>query len=177
MATAPDWSALILEHESWLRRVLHARLGQEEEVDETLQNLALSLMRRPPQLEDPSKAAACLYRAAVRQALMFRRSAGRRRRLIADFAQTRPAESLTVSDPLTWLMCQERRGQVRLALRALPPREREVMMLKHGENMSYDEIARTLGTTVAAVESRLYRARQRLRRQLAACQADPLEAR
>jgi RNA polymerase sigma-70 factor (ECF subfamily) len=60
----------------------------------------------------------------------------------------------------------ERGERIRAALRALPPEYREVIILKHSEGRSYREIARLLGTTVKAVESRLFRARQQLSRLL-----------
>ncbi len=64
------------------------------------------------------------------------------------------------------LVQEERGDRIRVALRALPPEYREVIILKHAEGRSYREIARLLGTTVKAVESRLFRARQQLGRML-----------
>jgi RNA polymerase sigma-70 factor (ECF subfamily) len=64
------------------------------------------------------------------------------------------------------LVRREREGRIRAALRALPLEYREVIILKHAEGRSYREIARLLGETVKAVESRLFRARQLLGRLL-----------
>jgi RNA polymerase sigma-70 factor (ECF subfamily) len=71
-------------------------------------------------------------------------------------------------DPLHWLLANERRGLVRTALESLPERDLEVLLLKYTEDWSYQEIARRLDVSPGAVESRLHRARQRLRSALAA---------
>ena len=42
----------------------------------------------------------------------------------------------------------------------LPRRLREVLVLRHVEEMSYDEIARAVGCRVGTVRSRLHRARE-----------------
>ena len=50
---------------------------------------------------------------------------------------------------------------------SLPREDRLVLVLKHMEGLSYKEIAEILHTTVSAVESRLFRARQALRQKVA----------
>ncbi len=52
-------------------------------------------------------------------------------------------------------------------LAALPPNQRNALLLRHEAGLSYREIADALDTSAAAVESLLSRARTRLRRRLA----------
>jgi RNA polymerase sigma factor (sigma-70 family) len=52
------------------------------------------------------------------------------------------------------------------ALRTLPPEQREILLLIALEEMSYDEVAATLGLPLGTVMSRLSRARQKLRAQM-----------
>lgn len=49
------------------------------------------------------------------------------------------------------------------ALRQLPAEQREILLLVALEEMSYDEVAQTLGVPVGTVMSRLSRAREKLR--------------
>lgn len=49
------------------------------------------------------------------------------------------------------------------ALRQLPDEQREILLLVALEEMSYDEVAHTLGVPVGTVMSRLSRAREKLR--------------
>ncbi len=52
------------------------------------------------------------------------------------------------------------------ALRALPEHQRVPLVLFHFEEMSYDEIARTLGVSLAKVKTDMHRGRETLRRAL-----------
>jgi len=61
---------------------------------------------------------------------------------------------------------KETREKVLEAVRELAQEDRLVVTLKHMEGLSYKEIAELTRSTVAAVESRLFRARQELKRKL-----------
>jgi RNA polymerase sigma-70 factor (ECF subfamily) len=170
-----DWRAELARHGRWLRTVVLARLGDSHAVDEVLQEVALAAVKQAAPIADPAKVAPWLYRLAVRQSLLYRRTLGRRRKLHDRFTdQVRPGEQDGRPDPLGWLLAEERRQLVRTALAALPRRDAEILLLKYTENWSYHEIARHLGASHSAVEARLHRARRRLRRQLAAL--DVIEA-
>jgi len=62
---------------------------------------------------------------------------------------------------------QERAEAVAMAVLTLPPLQREAVVLAEYEEMSLEEIAQATGAELAAVKSRLHRARQNLRRMLA----------
>lgn len=49
---------------------------------------------------------------------------------------------------------------IQTAVRALPHKLREIVVLRHLEEMPIDEIAKTLGVSRAAVDTRLHRARK-----------------
>ena len=61
---------------------------------------------------------------------------------------------------------RERHQAVQSALLTLSVEYREVVVLRHFTDLSYDEIAATLGIPVKTVKSRLYTARQQLSDQL-----------
>ncbi|MBL9209557.1 MAG: sigma-70 family RNA polymerase sigma factor [Opitutaceae bacterium] len=61
----------------------------------------------------------------------------------------------------------ERAAAVRDAIAALPVDLREAIVLSEFEAMSHAEIAVAVGATVKAVETRIYRAREKLRQTLA----------
>jgi RNA polymerase sigma-70 factor (ECF subfamily) len=61
----------------------------------------------------------------------------------------------------------ESRRSVRAALARLPDRQREAILLRRYENLSYREIAAAMGVTVPAVESLLQRGMAALRKDLA----------
>jgi len=59
----------------------------------------------------------------------------------------------------------EAREEVRRLLNSLSPAYRAPIVLRYWYDLSYEEIAETLGITVAAVKSRLHRARLKLAQQ------------
>jgi RNA polymerase sigma-70 factor (ECF subfamily) len=58
---------------------------------------------------------------------------------------------------------RERARGIERALQSLTSEQREVFVLKHMEELSYEEIAGRIGTTVAALKMRMHRAYDRLR--------------
>jgi RNA polymerase sigma-70 factor (ECF subfamily) len=63
--------------------------------------------------------------------------------------------SVNPSEPDFW-------GEARRALQSLDPRLRIPLVLKEVEEMSVEEIAKTMGITQANVKVRLFRARRKL---------------
>ncbi|MBS0208113.1 MAG: sigma-70 family RNA polymerase sigma factor [Planctomycetes bacterium] len=163
-----DWRAELARHDRWLRAVVLARLGSWQGVDEIMQEVALAAVRQQAPLRDRERVAPWLYRLAVTQALLYRRRLGRARRLAERYAdRTLPTEQDNREpDPLEWLLADERQRLVRVALEKLPGRDAEILLMKYAEDCSYHEIADRLGVSHSAVEARLHRARERLRREL-----------
>ena len=162
-----DWSVVLEQHRDWLRSVLAVRLGDRHAVDEVWQEVAVAAVssRTPP--AEPSRVAPWLYQVAIRRALMYRRRKGRQRRLMQSYAEQRATDVAEEADPLDWLLNSERRLLVRQAVSSLHHRDQEMLLLKYSQNWSYRQIAEHLGVSISAVESRLHRARQRLRDELA----------
>lgn len=84
--------------------------------------------------------------------------------------------SLEAPPPPDWLQSErglpeeaalrgEAREEVRQLLDSLEPAYRAPIVLRYWYDLSYDEIAETLGITLAAVKSRLHRARLKLAQQ------------
>jgi RNA polymerase sigma-70 factor, ECF subfamily len=78
---------------------------------------------------------------------------------------------------LEGLLSAERAQSVAMAIAALPPLQREALILFEYEELSLEEIAQVTGTETGAVKARLHRARETLRRQLATLIADRTERR
>jgi len=172
-ALALDWQALLKEHARWLRTVIAARVPEPEGIDEVLQEVALAAVKQAAPLADPNKAAPWLYRLAVRQSLLYRRKRGRQRKLLDRYTQrSGPDTGFTPGNPLTWLLARERRDRVRIALDRLTPRDAQILLLKYGENWDYHQISEHLGVSHSAIETRLHRARARLRAELTRLDVD-----
>ncbi|WP_077147857.1 RNA polymerase sigma factor [Sphingopyxis sp. KK2] len=92
----------------------------------------------------------------------------RRRTVRAFFARALPldiAHHVASESPLPDIAVADRLelARVREAVAALPAKLREVLLLRSLDEMSQSEVAAILGVSEKAVETRLYRARARLR--------------
>lgn len=81
----------------------------------------------------------------------------------AAFDRLEVAESV---DPEEIALELETRHEVLEAIGELPDRYRCALLLKDGQDLSLEEVARVMETTVPSVKSLLYRARQALREEL-----------
>ena len=95
-----------------------------------------------------------IYRIAVNETLNLRRG----QRAFEALPATMPA----AGDLDAAVATTEVRERVRHAVRLLPKDQREVIVLRHFAELSYEDIADALGIPEKTVKSRLFSARQRL---------------
>ncbi|KPL00813.1 MAG: hypothetical protein AMJ91_03015 [candidate division Zixibacteria bacterium SM23_73_3] len=72
----------------------------------------------------------------------------------------------TVGDPSNHLALKELENKIERALDLLPPKYKAVLVLRIYEDLSYEEIAKTLKISLGTVMSRLFRARVRMQEML-----------
>ena len=60
---------------------------------------------------------------------------------------------------------KERRGEIESVVRALPANYRELIILRHSQDLSYEEIVEVTGLPLGTVKNRLFRAREMMREQ------------
>lgn len=138
---------------------------------DVVQESFVKVLRGLDRLDDPARFKPWL-RNVVRSTAL---DALRRRRVAGRGGEALPGDEEDGAGPLPapgprpeeLLARAELREQVRDEIGALPESQREVVMLKYLDGMSYDEIADATGLTVATIESRLFRARTTLRKRLA----------
>lgn len=129
-----------------------------------MQEVAVAAVRCDVDFREPECGKHWLYRVAVRQVMLFRRNQARDRRKLENFQRDVPE----VDSPccVQWICDGETSGQVREAMSRLKPSDQEVLAMKYGEDFSCKEIARLMGVTETTIQSRLLRARKRLRQLL-----------
>jgi RNA polymerase sigma-70 factor (ECF subfamily) len=59
----------------------------------------------------------------------------------------------------------ERRAEIESVVRGLPLAYRELVLLRHSQDMSYEEIAEVTGLPLGTIKNRLFRAREAMRQQ------------
>ena len=102
-----------------------------------------------------------LYRIAVNRCLDRLRAQSRR----PAFLEITSVPELIGEggDPLEALLTEEGEQRLSAAVFALPPKLRAVFLLRHIDDLSYDEIAAAVGVPLGTVKTHLFRARALLR--------------
>lgn len=146
-------------------RLFHYALqlvGDREDALDITQETFLRLHRHWDRRDESRPVAAWLYAIARNLAIDLLRKRGTRGETeedpnLADTASRNPEDAASNS---------ALRKKLWTAIYALPESLREVLLLRDWHGMRYAEIAEITGTNTTTVTSRLYEARQRLRKQL-----------
>ncbi len=166
------WRALIDRHESAVASVVIGMLGAGDEADDVGQETFIRFFRSLDSFRGESSVKTWLQRIAINLALnaLKRRKRGLRRFLDLDAADEATPQ-LQSSD----IAAHDARATievVRAAVATLPDKQRPVVVLRMIEGYSTRETAELLGIPEGTVLSRLARAMDHLREQLAPQRGD-----
>lgn len=164
------WQDQLAALEGWLRQVIRARTGEASCVEDIYQQLALVVCQRIEQLRDASRFAPWSHRIAVVLSARHIRSKVRERKRLESISVDSVSaicDKEKSYEPLALLLVRERHQVIRDAITRLAPRDREMLVLKYEDRLSYRELSQYLGITEKAVDRRLARARTLLRNELA----------
>lgn len=121
-----------------------------------------------------SKFSSWVYRIAVNASIdLKRRNAARRAVGVEGLGayglreRTAPGAG-TVSDPEAAAAGQELEDEIQRSMGALSPKLRAIIVLRHVEGLSYEEVGEVLGCSLGTVKSRLARAHEALAKELGA---------
>lgn len=147
-------------------RVAHRLLGNEADALDAVQDAFVKVLVHLPSFQGRSSFKTWLLRIVSNAALDLGRQRGRREALSMDGLGPKfreEYEPLFHADPAHDLERQDLRRQVSEAIQQLPEAQRQTFVLHAEAELSYREVAETLGISIGTVMSRLYYARQRLR--------------
>jgi RNA polymerase sigma-70 factor (ECF subfamily) len=158
MSAAPQLAEeLFNEHHRRIYLYCLRLLGSPEEAEDAVQATYLNACRSLMDGFEPEAAQAWLYKVAHNVCLTRQRASYRRARL------ERPEDLQTVQD---FVAAPEIPGDELFgldeALAGLPEQQRQAILLREWQGLSYREVATKLGLTQAAVETLIFRARRSL---------------
>jgi RNA polymerase sigma-70 factor (ECF subfamily) len=153
-------------------RVAHAMVGSRDDALELVQEALLKTWRARDTFREGEPFLPWFHRILRNSCFSFLRKHGRLR--AASVSARKPGDE----DQGDWeiaddaepeesaIEAAERSASLQKALAGLAPRDREILALRHFQELAYQEIADTLEIPIGTVMSRLFHARRRLRERL-----------
>ncbi|HVH10615.1 MAG TPA: RNA polymerase sigma factor [Gemmatimonadales bacterium] len=151
------YAALVARYRDRLGRYAFHMLGNVEDAEEALQDAFVRAYRSLHRCDGPERFGAWLYGILVNRCRTTAgRSARRGRLFLHDDATLNEAAVPGPGERAEW------EDLVRWALARLAPECREAFLLKHMEDLEYEEMAGLTGAGISALKMRVKRAREQL---------------
>jgi RNA polymerase sigma-70 factor (ECF subfamily) len=133
-------------------------IGSRDEAEDVLQSAFIRAYRALDRCRDASRFGAWMYQIVANECRTYVVRRGRRdARLVRDESSLRAVVDRASTDR------QETLEDVEYALQQIDADQREAFVMKHVEELSYDEMAEITGVSVSALKMRVKRACARLR--------------
>lgn len=137
-------------------------LGDRDEAEDVLQSAFVRAFRNLGSCRNPERLGSWLFQIVINECRTFAmRRSNRDRRIVRDDLVLGQVPAPLAPEPDVLPL------EIQRALDRLSPDHREAFVLKHVEQMEYDEIARLTGVGVSALKMRVKRACDQLREELA----------
>jgi len=166
---ADAFRVLVERYEKRIYNFFVRTTGNREDAEDLTQQLFLNLYSTASRYRPKSSFNTFIYRIASNLAVSFSRKQKLRRSLsLEQLSETgfEPTSGRPGGDPAREYERKEFRRRYREAVLRLPAGWRTALELRVGRELSYGEIAEAMGKSVSAVESILFRARERLAEEL-----------
>lgn len=156
---ADAFEQLVVAYREQVFRLALRMCGSEADADEVAQEAFLSAWKALPNFRGESQFSTWLYQLTTHAAIdLMRRE---KRQIAADITEVSAADP--APSPQQQAEQSEQREIVRDAILQLAPEQREVVVLRFMEELSYEEIGAVLKLPSGTVKSRLNRAKAQLK--------------
>ncbi|MBL8984379.1 MAG: RNA polymerase sigma factor [Gemmatimonadetes bacterium] len=152
------YAILVAKYRAQFARYAVRMLGSREDAEEALQDALVRAYRSLAKCDDPERFGSWLFRILANRCRTTGTRRGRREKTfvrdegaLLDAAHEHPAERAA------W------REEIDRALARLDAEQREAFLLKHVEDLGYEEMSELTGVGVSALKMRVKRACERMR--------------
>jgi RNA polymerase sigma factor (sigma-70 family) len=154
------FNEIVLRYHEKLYWVVRRFLTDHDDADDIVQDVFIKASRGLKDFRADSSLYTWLYRIAVNLSL----NAIRRERVVSFFRLDESAEipEHPESSPDRLLEAEEQRQLVETGIRTLPPKQRLVFVLRYFEEMTYEEIAAILETSVGGLKANYFHAARKV---------------
>jgi RNA polymerase sigma-70 factor (ECF subfamily) len=156
------FDVLVVRHRRGVYHLCARYAASHEDAADLAQDAFLRAYRALPRFKGDAAFKTWLFRIAVNVCLNHvSTKAPRLDRMVPIEQVDRPASP--EDDPSRALIQEERARRVRAAIARLPPKQRSTVILRVYQDLSHEEIARVLGSSVGACKANLFHALKKLR--------------
>lgn len=160
---------IVRKYQRQVASILYLTLGSRKDVEDLTQDVFIRVYNSLRRVNVESTLFSWIYRVAVNIGIDEVRKRKIRRVVSLDFLMEPGSSDFQPEDPAKasdGVLATEKQESVLAALRRLSPSHRVAIVLREYEDLSYREIAETLGISEQAVKSRIFRAREELQKLL-----------
>lgn len=159
------FAGLVRAYQGPVYNLAYRMLGSPAEAEEAAQETFVRVYQRLATYDPQQKLSSWVLAIASHYCI----DRLRRRRLVSLPLDEAPAQEAAepAEAPELALLAQERECEIQTLLASLPEAYRLVLVLRYWQDLSYEEMARLLGTSESAVKARLHRAREMMAQHLA----------
>lgn len=139
-------------------KVAERMLGNRQDAEDVMQEACLKIWKEAPRWKPQAKFSTWLYRVVLNACL------DRKRRIVPARAEEELdeiADDKPMADAV--MIGRQRSDSVKVALQALPDRQRAAVILSYYEELSNQEAADSMGVALGAFQQLLFRAKQNLK--------------
>jgi len=162
-----SFEALVQKYHRQIVNVSYLIMGNREAAEDATQEVFIKVYNKLSLYSPDTSFFSWLYRMTINTCIDEIRKRKMQKLISLDFLTEEGVEILEYPRerelPSTELHNDEKKEMVNKAMQMLSKEHREVLVLREYVNYGYNEIAETLGISVQAVKSRIFRARAELR--------------
>jgi RNA polymerase sigma-70 factor (ECF subfamily) len=161
-----SFEILVRRHQKSIFNLVYRLLGDYDEAAEVAQEVFLSAYKSIDQFRGDANFSTWLYRIGLNHASTRRKSLNNAQRRHVSLDGTKVIDDGAV-DPAKSFEHKEIQQRVQQALNSLAPDDARIILLRDLQDVPYEDVAEMLDIPVGTVKSRLHRARQALKANLA----------
>ncbi len=154
------FNCLLERYRQKVWRICFRLMGNEQDANDAAQEVFVRLFLNRANFAGRSKYSTWLHGVAVRTCLTLRRSRSRRIKRVAVTSEP-PVQTTATTEAASKALELD----LMQMLETLNEEDRAMLILKHAEGHSYEELAEMFGLSVSACKMRLSRAREKLKQQ------------
>jgi len=165
------YTSLMERHQVAIFHIINRIVRNDEAANDLVQETFMKAFASLATYRSEYKFSTWLYKIAANASIDFLR-----KRRVHALSLDRPLETedgsmeIEVADysfhPELELERKQQRLSIEVAINSLPPKYREVIVYRHKDDKSYEEIADLLSIPVGTVKARIFRARELLKKKL-----------